>query len=543
MSSSSLNKLEILQSNLKIGNTTLKELLKKNEGPQGPQGPEGPQGPQGTQGIEGSNAAAPLTNKYRSGTTAHFNLTYGASDSYGSGRTTNVTFDAEGNVSITNPTNQFMSWGALAEESAFFQFTKSSSEVDSLDSMYFAIDVTGTTGTVQVYLSTFDNGMNFIPEYSFGKPITTDGRHTMKPYFPPITDGETWTFQLGIRAVSQQGGGSVTSGVTVTGVYIESDLKFGDNTYGINFSVDGGDTIGQYPYHLYPDRTSDAIQKVYESGFNIIRLYGMAVDGSNVLALLNAIKTFNDSLTLDLQHKRIQVAIGIYETSSTSASDKTSFITNAISFVETFDFVHSIYIGNEQIGIDGFGFAELTQTISDYRTADSKSYAAKYGKSSLLSYAFRQTTYDGNTAAIDALDLDYLSVNLYSGYFANVNNKDYSVDTQMGVIISDISTLTTAHSLKKLIISESGWQNFNSDTRVIASHSKQQDFYEKMSKLVYQKSYNGSSSPNSIPFMFYFVLSDEGWKGGDNHWGIYFQGTSSSLGNRKIITDSFWSND
>ena len=52
----------------------------------------------------------------------------------------------------------------------------------------------------------------------------------------------------------------------------------------------------------------------------------MAVDGSNVLTLLNAIKTFNDSLSLDLQHKRIQVAIGIYETSTTSASDKTSFI-------------------------------------------------------------------------------------------------------------------------------------------------------------------------------------------------------------------------
>ena len=433
-----------------------------------------------------------------------------------------------------------MSWGAAEEESAFFQFTKSSSEVDS---MFFAINVTGETGTVEVYLSTFDNNMNFIPEYSFGKPITTDCRHTMKLYFLPITDGETWTFQLGIRAVSQQGGGSVTSGVTVTGVYIESDLKFGDNTYGINYSVDGGDIIGRYPHDLYPDRTSDAIQKVYESGFNVIRLYGMAVDGSNVLALLNAIKTFNDSLALDLQHKRIQVAIGIYETSSTSAGDRTSFFTNAISFVETYDYVHSVYLGNEQIGIDGFGFAELTQSISDYQAEDSKSYAAKYGKKSLLSYAFRQTTYNGNTTTINSLGLHYLSVNLYSGYFANLNNKDYSVDTQIGVIISDISTLTTAYSSKPLIITETGWQNYNSDTRVISSHSKQQDFYDKISKLVYQKSYNGSSSPNSIQFMFYFILSDERWKGGDNHWGMFFQGTSSSLGNRKIISDSFWSKD
>lgn len=122
----------------------------------------------------------------------------------------------------------------------------------------------------------------------------------------------------GIRVVSQQGGGAITSGVTVTGVYIETDLNFGDNTYGVNFSVDGGDTIGQYPYDLYPDRTSDAIQKVYDSGFNVFRLYGMAVDGSNVLALLNAVNTFNDSLSLDLQHRRIQVAIGIYETSTTT---------------------------------------------------------------------------------------------------------------------------------------------------------------------------------------------------------------------------------
>ena len=328
----------------------------------------------------------------------------------------------------------------------------------------------------------------------------------MHPYFPPIPVGETWKFQLGIRAVSQQAAGAVTSGVTVTGVYIETDLKFCDNTYGVNFSVDCGDTIGEYSYDSYPDRTSDAIHKVYDSQFTVIRLYGMAVDGSNVLALLNAVKTFNDSLSLDLQHKRIQVAIGIYETSTTSASDKTSFISNAISFVETFDFIHSVYLGNEQIGVNSFGFAELTQTISDYRTADSKSYPDKYGKSSLISYAFRQTTYNGNTATINGLNLDFLSVNLYSQYFANFNSGTFSVDDQMTAIISDISTLTTAHSSKPMVITETGWQNYNADTRVVASHQKQQDFYDKVSKLVYQKTYNGSSSPNTISFMFYFVL-------------------------------------
>ena len=40
---------------------------------------------------------------------------------------------------------------------------------------------------------------------------------------------------------------------------------------------------------------------------------------------------------------------------------------------------------------------------------------------------------------------------------------------------------------------------------------------------------------------FIFVLSDEGWKGGDKHWGIYYQGTSTRLGKKKISTDSFWS--
>ena len=238
----------------------------------------------------------------------------------------------------------------------------------------------------------------------------------------------------------------------------------------------------------------------------------------------------------------MQVSIGIYETSSTSPSDRTSFFTNAISFVETYDYVHSVYLGNEHIqtGTDGFGFAELTLSISDYKAADSKSYAAKFGKKSILSYAFRQNTFYGNTAAINALDLDFISVNLYGNYFNNLNDISYSVDTHMSSIISEISTLTTAHSSKPLIISETGWQNYNFDNRLIASYQKQQDYYNKISKLVYQKSYNGSPSPNSIPFMFYFVLSNEQWKGGDNHWGIYFQGTSSSLGNRKIIVDSFW---
>jgi hypothetical protein len=207
---------------------------------------EGPQGPQGLQGQQGTNAAAPLTNQYRSGTTAHFNLTYGVSDSFNEGRTTNVSFDAEGNVTITNPINQLISWGenVAGEESAFYEFSKSSSEVTSLDSMYFAIDVTGLTGTCQLYLSTFNNLGEYISDYSFGKTIRTDGRHTLHPYFPNIPVGQTWKFQLGIRAVSLDGAeaGAVTSGVTVTGVYIETDLKFGDNTYGVNFSVDGGDT-------------------------------------------------------------------------------------------------------------------------------------------------------------------------------------------------------------------------------------------------------------------------------------------------------------
>jgi hypothetical protein len=111
----------------------------------------------------------------------------------------------------------------------------------------------------------------------------------------------------------------------------------------------------------------------------------------------------------------------------------------------------------------------------------------------------------------------------------------------MNEIITDISRLTTAHSNKPMIISETGWQNYNADTRLVASHQKQQDYYDKVSKLVYQKTYNALSSPNTIPFMFYFVLSDEKWKCADNYWGIYFEGTSSNLGNKKILTDSFWS--
>jgi hypothetical protein len=33
--------------------------------------------------------------------------------------------------------------------------------------------------------------------------------------------------------------------------------------------------------------------------------------------------------------------------------------------------------------------------------------------------------------------------------------------------------------------------------------------------------------------MYYFNLSDESWKGGDDHWGLYREGNNDSLGNAK----------
>ena len=290
------------------------------------------------------------------------------------------------------------------------EFKKIANETDHLDAVYMAVDISDynidTSDTCEIFFRSVTGHVNSAApntsnpssnHFIVTKKITGDGRYTFHSNFPNnmVNIGvDQWTscvFHLGIRITSAT---SNTNFVRITGAYIETELKFGEGIRGVSFSPEGGAaqpdrknpvTDGhQYPYHDFPVRTTDAIKKAYESGFNLLKTYNMPSNplgssvepiGTSILSqnpakpgLLLQIKNFNDSLPLNQQHRRIRLSLGMEHNVYTDAvptsqdtpvdgtlAQNTAYPNRnkmhevAYQAVRDYDFIHSIYLGNERV--------------------------------------------------------------------------------------------------------------------------------------------------------------------------------------------------
>ncbi len=574
------------------------------------------------------------------------------------------------------------------------EFEKIASETDHLDSVYMAVDISGfpeagENGICEIFFGQqstrgSENG-TLVDDTSFEitKPITRNGRHTFHSNFPDNISNigaQVWSsvLHLGIRVIADD----PNVVIRITGAYIETELKFGEGIRGVSFSPEGGAQVPnrttpvtdghQYPYHDFPVRTTDAIKKAYESGFNLCKTYNMPSNpntgtntgtepiGTSIIStdvnspgLLLQIKNFNDSLPLNQQHRRMRLSLGMEHNVYTDAISPTTtdngtltqnnppvnrnrMLEVAYAAVRDYDFIHSIYLGNERVspyssgGLSFYSNADefknswsptndthlnnlqpqmsavwnqgdairaaiityLRPMIKHFRDTYCTTFPhnhptfGQHGKRCVLTYGFEATAVLSHqdyvkdlygrdsghphprTPAFDTNDeigLDFISANLYGGYRDNKTNTLYDPVTYMGDgkpgpytgrgttgIIDDFEHMQYHFSANngpfknKIVISEIGFQNNNEQGsgRKIGNQEWQQRFFDIFSRFMYTKTYKGVTFAHHFLYGSWFALTNESWKGaeGDNHWGIFSEGDSNSIGHRRIITDNWFIN-
>merc|ERR1719461_1804643 len=152
-----------------------------------------------------------------------------------------------------------------------------------------------------------------------------------------------------------------------------------------------------------------------------------------------------------------------------------------------------------------------------------------------ISYNFVSEVFFGghrpSSASLSDLltELDYINVHVYGGSHSNRNQDFWTPLGQIGAFKGESAAVIGAipsDILDKtpVIIGETGYQSRGYRA---TSKARMHEYYERVTQYVY--------SPESLtPAMFYFNLNDEAWKGGDDAWGLYEEGSAGALGAAKF---------
>jgi len=264
-------------------------------------------------------------------------------------------------------------------------------------------------------------------------------------------------------------------------------------------------------------RLESALRKVSDLGFTTIRTWGTDQYTGRILEAITR-------LNLPLQ-----VQPGIYITRDADARGQ---IDSALAIIAPYQSkVVGVSLGNEQL-VDWNTSATLTVPQVIDQVAYFKS------KSSLpVTYDFAGETFlpgasqwNQNLAGLVS-ELDYVSVHSYGGFFDNRNNPAWTPARQLASVKSYEAMLSDKLASlglgdKPIILGETGWQSTGYDAAV-TNPANMQQYYELVSKYVY-----GAGA--RFDGMFYFNFTDEAWKGGDDHWGLFAEGTTTAVGAPKF---------
>ena len=290
-----------------------------------------------------------------------------------------------------------------------------------------------------------------------------------------------------------------------------ADRAFWSTERGIGFSVASLGALGDQT------RLESALQQVSALGFNTIRTWG--TDGYTG-RILEAITRLN---------LPIKVQPGIYITNN---ADARAQIDSALAIINPYaDKTVGVSLGNEQL-VDW----NTTATLTVPQVIDQVAYFKS--KSTLpVTYDFAGETFlpgasQWNQNLAELLKkLDYVSVHSYAGFFDNRNNPAWTPAAQLNslksyeAMLSDrMSSLGLAST--PIILGETGWQSTGYSPAVTNAANMEQ-YYESVTQYVY--------GPTArFDGMFYFNFTDEAWKGGDDHWGLYSEGGATAIGPAKF---------
>jgi len=285
-----------------------------------------------------------------------------------------------------------------------------------------------------------------------------------------------------------------------------ADRAFWESTRGIGFSVG---SLGSLPDQ---QRLEDALQLVVDLGFTMIRTWGSDAYNGRILEAI-------DRLALPLK-----VQVGVWISTDTTARE---LIEQAVTILEPYQqHVLAVSLGNEQLAdwnSSDLTVDELLGQVAFFRQRSDLPLTYNFSGETFRPWSSFWNQDGGRLLAA----LDYINVHSYAGFFGNRTNPGWTPAQQLEVLRADeaawagmLAELGLADT--PLILGETGWQGTGGDPAV-TNPMNMQIYYEGVTQHVY--------GPTSrFDSMFYFNFTDEAWKGGDNHWGLFAEGTATAIG-------------
>ena len=287
---------------------------------------------------------------------------------------------------------------------------------------------------------------------------------------------------------------------------------FWDGRRGIGFSVDSQGAWSSQ------ERLESALQEVVNLGFDTIRTWGTNAYSQRILAAI-------ESLNLDLK-----LQAGIYINSD---SDAEALINQALSLIEPYqDHVLGISLGNEQLADwnpAALSVSQVREHVQHLRNHTDLPITYNFAGETLRP----NSSFWGQQGAELLKELDYINVHSYAGFFDNRWNPEWTPEQQLQTLIADEALFrntldTLGLQSTPLILGETGWQGSGYADEV-TNPANMEAYFNAVHNYI-------ASERASFDGMFYFNFSDEAWKGGDDHWGLFKEGDGSGLGDQKFDT-------
>ena len=293
-----------------------------------------------------------------------------------------------------------------------------------------------------------------------------------------------------------------------------ADRAFWESTRGIGFSVG---SLGSLPDQA---RLEGALQQVVDLGFTMIRTWGA---GDYTRRILEAI----DRLGLPLK-----VQVGVYITTDANAD---ALILDALAVIEPYrEHVLAVSLGNEQLA--DWNTSDLTvddvlRQVAFFRQRSDLSLTYNFSGETFRQWSSFWPQDGGRLLKA----LDFINVHSYAGFFDNRFNPSWTPERQLEVLMQDEAALAEmladlGIADMPLVLGETGWQGSGSDPRV-TNPENMQAYYEAVTRSVYGLNARFDS-------MFYFNFTDEAWKGGDDHWGLFAEGMATAIGPTKFALET-----
>lgn len=280
--------------------------------------------------------------------------------------------------------------------------------------------------------------------------------------------------------------------------------------YGIGFAVQSGAT--QNAYQNDNDRLDDALDKVENIGYNVVRTWGYNDYSLNIYE------------NIKNKERDVKVQQGLYINTSNLEECKIKLDTMMTGIADYHEHIFAISLLNET---EQTVTAGTLEELIDY-------FHNRYGDHYKVTANFLAGTLNNSAFANVFNKLDFVNVNEYGGYFAYGENHTH--DDQIEQL--ENKSYSQVPNDKMIVIGETGWQHESRGGGVSAAFDSRLtpanavDYYRKITHAIYK-----DNSNTRFTFMFYFNLTNASWKSpqspGDynkDNWGLFQEGNGEGLG-------------